>query len=323
MDAGSFALKLKHKGYRENLTFNNNIRFYLKDTSAERHIAVIVNYVPGYAGTGEELDRLSSKLSYDYGTEKILFVIFTSNVFEARVSLIGKFNCWFYDIENNKAIIYDDQPYEFYGIRELLEKETPEIFRKVFTLNNLVIVINIIIYIILDIMGDVDSAQFLYEHGGAYPDGLFKEHEVYRLFTSMFMHSGIRHIGSNMLVLFFIGDNLERAVGKIKYPIIYLGSGLIAGIVSQVYYYLSGRYYVVCVGASGAIFGVIGALIWILIVNKGRLEDLSLRRMLIYVFLSIVLGLSSTNVSMSAHIGGLIGGFCLATLLYRKRGFST
>lgn len=92
------------------------------------------------------------------------------------------------------------------------------------------------------------------------------------------------------------------------------------GIVSQLWGLTQGDMYTVCVGASGAIFGVIGAMIWILIRNKGRLEDMRLPRLIIFVVLSIYMGLTTAGVSLSAHMGGLAGGFVLAVLVYRKDG---
>lgn len=194
--------------------------------------------------------------------------------------------------------------------------------KKIFTVSNFIILINVIVFIITEISGYTNNAYTLYKAGALTPLSLFKEHEIYRIFTSMFLHSGTRHIFNNMFMLFFVGNALEGELGKVKYLILYLLSGVISGIISQFYYYNIGEEYVVCVGASGAIFGVIGALIWLLIINKGYVGDLSLGRMILYVVVSIALGMSSTNVSVSAHVGGLIGGFVLAVPLYRKRGYT-
>lgn len=193
---------------------------------------------------------------------------------------------------------------------------------KILTISNFIIVINIIVFIITMNNGQSENALGLYYAGGVAPISLFRDHEVYRLFTSMFLHSGIRHIFNNMFMLFFMGNILECELGKVKYVILYLLSGIIGGIISQLYYYAIGDKFVVCVGASGAIFGILGGLVWLLIVNKGYVGDLSLRRMILYIVVSIALGMSSSNVSVSAHIGGLVSGFGLAIPLYRKRGYN-
>ena len=101
--------------------------------------------------------------------------------------------------------------------------------------NTLFIVINIIIYLLVhhtSILGETDFVL----HKGALSWYLIKEKgEHYRILSSMFLHSDFEHLANNMLVLFFVGDNLERAVGKIKYLIIYFGSGIIAGLSSISY----------------------------------------------------------------------------------------
>ena len=191
-------------------------------------------------------------------------------------------------------------------------------YNKFLNANVIIVAVNIIVYIIMEIIGDTESTMFLYQCGGKTPASVIKDTQYYRYFLSMFIHAGFSHIFNNMLLLYFVGDNLERAMGHIKYIILYFSSGLIAGIVSQVYYYVCGDLYVVCIGASGAIFGVLGALIWVLIRNNGRLENLSLLRIILYCVLSV--GVYKEGVNVMAHIGGLISGFLIAMLLYRRRG---
>ena len=133
----------------------------------------------------------------------------------------------------------------------------------------------------------------------------------------MFLHSDFEHLMNNMLVLFFVGDNLERAAGKIKYFIIYFGSGIIAGI-SSISYNMIKEKMVYSVGASGAIFGIVGAMGYILLVNKGHLEDISSRQIILFTVFSLYGGIANANIDNVAHIGGFIGGIILAIILYRR-----
>ena len=71
-------------------------------------------------------------------------------------------------------------------------------------------------------------------------------------------------------------------------------------------------------GASGAIFGVVGGLIYVVAVNKGRLEDLSTRQLVVMAVFSLYLGFTSTGVDNTAHVAGLVIGMILAVILYRK-----
>jgi rhomboid protease GluP len=126
-----------------------------------------------------------------------------------------------------------------------------------------------------------------------------------------------------MLVLLFVGDNLERAAGKLKYLLIYFGTGIIAGITSISYNMWKdsgqiGEASSYSIGASGAIFGVVGAVLFIVMINRGRLEGISTRQMVFFVILSLYGGIANTHIDQAAHIGGFIAGIILAALLYRR-----
>ena len=184
--------------------------------------------------------------------------------------------------------------------------------------NKAIVAANIIVFLILSIMGDTQDAWFMVNHGACYAPFVIEYQEYYRLFTCMFLHFGVEHLFYNMLLLIFLGDTLEKTVGKLRYLIIYLLGGLAGNIVS-IWAGLRGGDYAVSAGASGAIFAVIGALIWIVFKNKGRLEGYSTQRLLLMAGLSVINGLMETGIDNWAHIGGLAGGFLLAVLLYRKK----
>lgn len=180
------------------------------------------------------------------------------------------------------------------------------------------IVINVAVFLILSAMGDTEDAVFMLNHGGMYEPFIVQEHEYYRLFTSMFLHFGMSHLLNNMVLLGALGWNLELETGKIKFLIIYLVSGLGGNLLSLYYDQslpLGER--AVSAGASGAIFGLMGALLYVVIANRGRLGRLSGRGMLFMIALSLYYGLTSTGVDNWAHIGGLVCGFILSVILYR------
>ena len=190
--------------------------------------------------------------------------------------------------------------------------------QKITPVNTLVILINVIVFIVLSFIGDTNNAWFMYEHGASEPAAVMEMHEYWRLFTCMFLHFGFQHLFNNMLVLAFLGDNLERAVGKVRYLLIYLGSGVLANIVSVMISYNRGRA-VVSAGASGAIFGVVGGLMYILYAHRGFYEDLSLRRVILFAALSVYLGFQNSGTDNIAHLGGIVFGLILCTCLYKKR----
>ena len=154
------------------------------------------------------------------------------------------------------------------------------------------IIINIAVFLILSVFGNTEDAVFMLRHGAMYEPMIVQDHEFYRIFTSMFMHFGISHLLNNMVLLGALGWNLELEAGKIRFVIIYLISG-IGGNMLSLYHGLSTETYAVSAGASGAVFGLMGALLYVVIANKGRLGRLSGK-------------------------GLLISGFIMAVILYRR-----
>ena len=179
------------------------------------------------------------------------------------------------------------------------------------------IVLNILYFVYLEAAGSSEDVLFMLEHGAMFGPLVLDGHEYYRLLTAVFMHFGIIHIVNNMLVLFVLGDNLERALGKIKYLLFYLLCGVGANAVSMLFD-MGQQTHAVSAGASGAIFGVIGGLLYAVLVNRGRLEDLSSSQLIIMIIFSLYFGFTSTGVDNVAHVAGLVIGIVLAMLLYRK-----
>lgn len=182
--------------------------------------------------------------------------------------------------------------------------------------NGLLIALNVLFFLYLEITGSSENVYFMYTKGAMSAPAVLEDGEYYRLLTAMFMHFGIRHIMNNMLVLFVLGDNLERALGHVKYLIFYLLCGIGSNWVSMMAH--STDTMTVSAGASGAIFGVVGGLLYVVTANKGRLEDLSTRQLVIMLFFSLYLGYTSTGVDNTAHLSGLVIGIVLAIILYHR-----
>lgn len=177
---------------------------------------------------------------------------------------------------------------------------------------------NVIVFFYLTFQGMTEDGAFMLEHGAMYVPYVLGSGEYYRLFSSMFMHFGFDHLVNNMVMLLVIGFTLEREIGTIKFLIIYLLSGLGGNLLSAVWDMMSGSF-AVSAGASGAIFGIVGALLYVAIRNHGRIGDVSGRGLAFMVILSLYYGFTSGGVDNFAHIGGLLSGFILSVLLYWKR----
>ncbi len=189
--------------------------------------------------------------------------------------------------------------------------------RKKAYVNFCFIAVNVIYFLYLEMTGSTENTEFMVNHGAMYAPYVLEGGEYFRLLTSIFMHFGINHIMNNMLILFILGDNLERALGHVKYFFFYLLCGVGANVLSMIVNI--GEYRtIVSAGASGAIFGVIGGLLYAVAVNRGRLEDLSTRQLVVVIVCSLYFGFSSTGVDNAAHIAGLVIGIFMGLILYRK-----
>ncbi|MDO5134794.1 MAG: rhomboid family intramembrane serine protease [Eubacteriales bacterium] len=177
--------------------------------------------------------------------------------------------------------------------------------------------LNLAVFLLADFTGGSENTSHMVACGASYTPLILEEGEWYRLFTAMFLHFGITHLGNNMLVLFVLGQRLEPAIGKIRYLLIYLLSGL-GGNALSLYGELASGDFSVSAGASGAVFGIMGAMLYVLILCKGRLQDLTARQVLVMAAFSLYFGFTSSGVDNWAHVGGLVCGFLAALLLVRK-----
>ena len=177
------------------------------------------------------------------------------------------------------------------------------------------ILVNLIVFLITDFTGGTENTVHMIACGAGYGPLITGAGEWYRVFTSMFLHFGISHLANNMLVLFVLGQRLEPAVGGVRYLLIYLLSGFGGNVISLGLEMQSSNY-AVSAGASGAVFAVMGAMIYVVIRNKGWLGDLSMRQILIMAGFSLYFGFTSSGVDNGAHVGVMISGFILAVLLY-------
>lgn len=182
----------------------------------------------------------------------------------------------------------------------------------------ILVAINVIVFLGLSMIGMTEDSAFMMEHGAMYVPYLMKGERYYTLLTSLFLHFGFSHLMNNMIMLLVIGYNLEPEIGKLRFILIYIGSGLAGNVVSAWCDINSGSY-AVSAGASGAIFGIVGALLYVVIRNHGRVGEISTRGLILMAGLSLYYGFTAQGVDNAAHIGGLVSGFLLAVLTYWKR----
>ena len=240
---------------------------------------------------------------------------------------------WILDLSAGRLCIFDNQVADFDGLRAGLEtvlyeganENRPTIAGALsdFFLRNrtpvtlVIILINIIVFAAMSLLGSTADSYFMLAHGALSLDRIQVNYEYYRLLTAIFLHFGMEHLLANMLALWVFGERVEKAVGKVRFVILYLLSGIMGNAVSLLITFISGST-VVSAGASGAVFGVIGALFAIVIMNRGKFGDLTGGRAVFLLIYSVFSGFSVEGIDNAAHIGGLVTGLLLGFILYRQ-----
>ena len=172
------------------------------------------------------------------------------------------------------------------------------------------LIINILIFLWCTFGGEV-----LYNIGRLSPYDFFQQKQYYRLISSMFLHGDITHIINNMLLLFGLGIMIEKEVGSITFVISYFITGIAGGIASLFYKLLVGDYYVGSIGASGAVFGLIGVLLSLAFFSGMQLPNVTPIKMIVVVVYSIYSGIGNPNIDNVAHVGGVFAGILIGLIL--------
>jgi membrane associated rhomboid family serine protease len=204
------------------------------------------------------------------------------------------------------------------GMQRQMVRTRFAISRRPTLVTNTIIAINLVIYAILAILSqslDI-NANVLINAGAQNTQLIEATGQYWRIFTAMFLHFSILHVGLNMLSLFFIGGAVEMFYGKWRYLVIYLGSGIVGGITT---FFLEPN--ALAAGASGAIFGVFGALGILYIVNRRAFGGSgAIGQWLFWLALNLVWGFSTPGIGVLDHIGGLVAGLILGYLLIPRLG---
>jgi rhomboid protease GluP len=179
--------------------------------------------------------------------------------------------------------------------------------------------INIIMYVITAYMSVAYAGGSIFNSDtrvlillGAKVNDLISGGEYFRLVSAMFLHGGLMHLAVNMYSLYAIGPMVEKVYGKKKYIAIYFLAGICASIFS---YSFSTS---VSIGASGAIFGLLGAVLVFAIKSKGKTGIGFIKSILSVIFINIIIGITLPNIDNFAHMGGLIGGMIISFLVSFK-----
>jgi membrane associated rhomboid family serine protease len=181
-----------------------------------------------------------------------------------------------------------------------------------YSVTHILIAINVLVFLVEVAtgtpLGGVGSGGFgtLYTDGALFGPFLVHQHEYYRLLTYGFLHDGLLHILFNMVFLYFVGPSLELAIGKVNFVAVYLASLLAGSFGALLLTPLDAT-----VGASGALFGLLGALIVIAHYRGISIWSSGLGPTLV---INIVFSLTIAGISIGGHIGGFVGGLICGVL---------
>lgn len=176
------------------------------------------------------------------------------------------------------------------------------------------VMINVVLFLICTFTGN------LVYNMGSFSVLDLQNGDYYRIFTSMFLHADIQHLINNMLILYGVGMLIEKEMGNVFFLPFYLLSGLGGNLLSGFFELRSGMYYR-SIGASGAVFGMDGMLLALLLFSGHSLPNVTTKRVLIMIALSLYSGFTSYGVNNYAHVGGLMTGFVLTSILCVIRNF--
>ena len=188
-------------------------------------------------------------------------------------------------------------------------REVDEIFgKKTPTITRVLIVVNVLIFLSLSLSGNDFFNRALIKFGMYAP--YIRKGEIYRLLTCAFLHANIFHLLFNCYSLYVIGSQIEGFMGKCKYIVIYLFSALCGALMSMIF---SGNS--ISIGASGAIFGLIGSLLYFGYHYRVYLGNVIKSQIIPLLVINLAIGFMSMGIDNFAHIGGLLAGTLITSAL--------
>ena len=338
---------LQHIGYWNVTTTLPEFFVHFIPSNGNAEVVVTIDYQKEIYLTEEVYNGIRERFIQSFrekGFENVhILTIVLCRELNRMEYVFGKDNfCWYINVESNQLFIPAGHVEDFYGVRKKINDflENPEQYvkdaesdertlknnyaekktlKELPYINVAIVIINILVFILCAFTQDV-----LYNKG-AFSILLIREtKEYYRFLTAVFLHADINHLLSNMVVLYFLGNGLEKRMGHLRYVLLYFLSAMGGNFLSAVYEAYYGNMFT-SVGASGAIFGVIAAVLVLVIVKGGRWENITLSRMLLMIAYSLYSGFMSERVNNAGHIGGFITGllimglFCIINTLQRKK----
>lgn len=181
-------------------------------------------------------------------------------------------------------------------------------FRRIYPVVTILIGIHILFFIWMNFL---PGGHFVRAFGIGY-NLLVAEGEYWRLFTPIFLHIGLGHLVFNSFSLIIFGPALEQMLGRFKFILVYISAGVIANVAT---FYVGGLHYPQHLGASGAIFGLLGLYTYMVIYRKDLIDQANAQIVIIILAIGLIMTFVYPHINKTAHIFGLIAGACFGPLI--------
>jgi len=179
------------------------------------------------------------------------------------------------------------------------------------------IAINILVWLIVEALGSSTEVETLIAAGAMKYDLVVGQQDYYRLFTAMFLHIGFAHLFHNMFSLYIFGSRLEKFLTPLQFMVVYLGAGLMGSLGSMARAGLTGNY-PVAAGASGAVYGLMGSLLFISLIQRRSIDGINTYVLWLFFVVGIAYSVMVPGIDIFAHLGGFIGGLLLTSIMFRS-----
>lgn len=167
-------------------------------------------------------------------------------------------------------------------------------------------------YIIISLNGGTTDMETLVRFGALFPPFVKEFNEYYRFISSIFIHIGITHLLFNSYALYIFGTQIERLMGHVKYLIFFLLAGIGGNIATYFFNFVS-----ISAGASGSLFGVLGAFFYLILHHKNMITPEGRRSILKLLGINLAITFIIPNISITAHLGGFIMGYLLSYIFIK------
>lgn len=325
-------------GFNEMPTYRKYLHLYQKKYETWDEYLFVIEYEWCDRSSVEESKSLIEQVEHmvkskSVGSELTTIVI-TKNVERYRDLATMSKQPWILDEEHSRLMVYESEGETNQGLKQQIEKMLDEemFFRsgnvgrrnRQALKNNLeklpictivLVAMNVLAYMILKTTCSSDyEYESVIDSLGTQVRAIFNQHEYYRLITAIFLHANLEHLLGNMIWLAYLGQILEKRLKPVNFLVLYFGSGLFADFASLLYNMVNHEM-VVSIGASGAIFGLVGALLYIVLKHKKGVEGISVRQVVLCVVFSLYAGFTAEHIDNAAHIGGCLAGCLIAILI--------